>query len=686
MQLESNFQRFLVIIAKQKEITNITALANSAGLSRRMIYYYIDKVNDLFKSAGLSSLSKEGRGGFSLNLVQQKQIKEWLKNQKQTDSILKTSERRLLITLLILLENKKWQLNHFQNLFLVSRNTILKDIQWVKEQLAVSEVEVKSNKTRGYYVSISELERRQLIYQQLYVIEMGQKETTYYFLLESLGFTGTKEKYKKSLQIIKELFEATKLSLGKEIPVQDMHILAKLIFILQERNQRGLIPEWTVEEEYLIKERLEYQVTKKLLKQMKTHIQLDYFEDEALYYGMLLLCVEKNADAHFRSNPFENLIYVTENLVLLFEQIGGIHFHNRESLIKKIQTHLKVLYYRHLFSMQMPSLISNAISTNYQKVFKLTDKISALMKSDLIFQNSFPDGLAKEEIAEIAIFFEEAILREQTKQYIPQLVIVSDFPDVMNSLLENHIRQLLPNSSIVGILKSDSANFFPGKVDYCISTDAQYVHHQGETLNVSIILSSEEKKRIKKLDMSIGNLVKIRKKLIHLMTKYGYLQGQEDFIEELENIFQSVDKVPVSKESVHLNKFLQHTNFCLVMEKATDLDELVEYLAEPLLEEEYIQPMYLQQVKKELAEKRYVFLYPQVMLLHTDYRFGSMELGCSFLYLQEAFQLDTSEKVRFIIFLATEENMGHVPLLFELDELLKSECLSQITDKHAFFS
>lgn len=429
---------------------------------------------------------------------------------------------------------------------------------------------------------------------------------------------------------------------------------------------------------------MEYQVAKKLLVKIESIFKINYLEEEALYYGMLLLCIEKNNDAHFRSNPFENLIYLTENLVTLFEQIVGLYFHDRENLIKKIQTHLKVLYYRHIFDMQMPSYGLDNVSTYYQKAFRLTEKVSNLMKSDVVFQHSFPDGFSKEELAEVALYFEEAILKEQTKQYVPQLIIVSDFPDVMNSLLETHLHQLLPTVSITSILKSDSAHFYSGKVDYCISTNTNYVHNQGETVIVSVILTKEEKRRIKKIEQSHGRYLKMGDKIKQLMNDYQYLAKQEDFIAELFHVLEQSEKNSVQKQHVELIDFLKNPFFCCIKHEVSSLTEMMSYLSGPLIEEKYIQPMYTQQVLKELKEERFIFLYPKVLLVHTDYRFGSMKPGCSFLYLKTPFVLSTNEQVQFILFLATEENMGHVPLLFELDHLLQGSFLHQLKEKNSF--
>ena len=84
MQFDSKFNQFLKILVKQKEISGITALANRSGLSRRMIYYYIEKLNELLLVLDSPVLEKQARGVLQVSSQQQRKIKEWLKNQKKT--------------------------------------------------------------------------------------------------------------------------------------------------------------------------------------------------------------------------------------------------------------------------------------------------------------------------------------------------------------------------------------------------------------------------------------------------------------------------------------------------------------------------------------------------------------------------------------------------------------------------
>ncbi|EUJ31665.1 hypothetical protein MFLO_08637 [Listeria floridensis FSL S10-1187] len=95
-------------------------------------------------------------------------------------------------------------------------------------------------------------------------------------------------------------------------------------------------------------------------------------------------------------------------------------------------------------------------------------------------------------------FFEEAVMKEQTDVSIAKVLIVSDFSDVLNSLLKSQVKQLLPETAVLDVVSSEKARFFPEKINFCISADASYYHFTGQTIHVPIILTEEARKNIVK--------------------------------------------------------------------------------------------------------------------------------------------------------------------------------------------
>ncbi|MCB6939983.1 hypothetical protein, partial [Agathobacter rectalis] len=56
--LDSKYLKFLDYFTTHKEITNISRTSEVLNISRMMIYYYLDKLNEFLKSNNLGIVNK----------------------------------------------------------------------------------------------------------------------------------------------------------------------------------------------------------------------------------------------------------------------------------------------------------------------------------------------------------------------------------------------------------------------------------------------------------------------------------------------------------------------------------------------------------------------------------------------------------------------------------------------------
>ncbi|MBA3926234.1 PRD domain-containing protein [Listeria rustica] len=667
LHLDTNYCLFLHILSERLEISSITATANAAGLSRRMIYYYTEKLDSMFRQVNLPPVERKVGGGLLIKAQQAEQIKVWLEGRETRKYSLKTSERRQILELLILLETKKWFLRDFIEILDVSRNTIVKDIAALKTIR-----EIHSNKARGYFMDLEERARRTQIYQAVQKMGDSGQDQAFHFLAQIADLNCDK------LVLLERELRNTEQILNKQISGNDAKKLAQTMLLFARRSDAGNHPEWLFSERIIIMERLEYKAAEAMLQQLQSVFKQAVPQEEALYYGMLLLCVEKNVDVHFKSSPFEELVQLTETMVTIFEQISGIYFKLRYRIVENIQTHIKVIYYRHVFQINIHPPVLHEVSKQYKKVFGLTEKMLQMLSSNWLFQKYFTKRLTSQEIAGIALFFEEAIVKEQLKKAPDKLIIVSDYADVLNSLLETQLKQLLPEMVLEGIFTTDMAPFLTQKINFCITTDMHYIHMTGQTIYVGAVLSEEDKKRLfnvkKTPDKMMGRRDKLRK-LLYNSNSNGV--PDEALLDQVELLYSDEERSVVHSELATLADFRQEELF-FEQRKVTSFSEVLTQIAKPLLDRKWIKTEYVAQIERDICErKRLLFLFRGVLLLHTDYREGSFQPGVSMLYVKEAFFID-GEAVHLFILLSTEEKMTHVPLLFELDVLLNSPFLMHL--------
>ncbi|MCM3763643.1 BglG family transcription antiterminator [Neobacillus niacini] len=685
IQLDRQFCLFLKVLNTSKTITNISKMAESVNLSRRMIYYYLEKVDDMFASEGLEPVNRSKSEGLSLTLEQMEKVDEWLENSVSGDYFLTTDERRQVILMLIMASGKSWYIQDFIDLMQVSRTTILTDIQYIKKKVSQYEkgLELKSNKKQGYYVDLDEFVRRRIIFK--IIQEMGYKQNTqaFMFCLDQMSYDFSSwaiDSFSDATRVLSECIRKTEKILNKTIAEQDVKLLAKTSIIYLIRSLRGHRIHWTNRQKKVVKMRKEYKAACTLLEIYKTIVKQPIDDEEAVFYGMLLLCAQKNSDTHYKSKSFEEIANITTDLIASFQTISGIYFKDKDRLFENVQTHLKVLFYRHEFEFFHTNLSLKDVMTKYKKVYLLTKKVIGLFKSQNPKLNRFIHRLTDDEIASLALYFEEGILREQSKKTPFKILIVSDYASVYTSLLETQIKQLLPDAAIEAVLTCKDALAFSKPVNYCLTTDQSYVHATGETIYVKPILSNEDKERI--LNISKGSALQLnrRQQLIDILSQNNMPLDKK--IAQIEGMFLG-EWVEVSRSrAVSLTDVFDEEHIFYV-NHIHSIEAAVDILSVPLLKKRHINERYIQQIKREIADKnRLLFIYPSVLLLHTDYRNGSYEPGISMLYTENTFLMEKEPflDVRFIILLATEEKMTHVPLLFELDQLLNGGFLEELLE------
>ncbi|MDR0270489.1 PTS sugar transporter subunit IIA [Paenibacillus sp.] len=658
-------------------------MAVGTDLSRRMIYYYMDRLDCLFKQANLPPLTRVKGGGMSVTLKQANQMMKWSNEYEQDEYILTTNERRQVILMLLLVESRKWFLSDLMELTMVSRNTVIKDIQFIKKKLAQSEhgYMLNSDKKRGYYVDMDELSRRRKIYQ--FMQDFENMEQAYDFFMTE--FIQSQEAIRainhcESFHHFSLCIKKTETVLQKQYAEQDVRILARTSLIFLVRVLMGNEIHWPDNLKVLITDRLEYKAAQYLTELFSSYLNLAIPDEEAVFYGMLLLCMQKNTDSHYKSTSFEEIGDMTFMLIDYFEMVSGMHSKQRERLFENVQTHMKVLYYRHVFNLVMPTESLVYVVTQCKEIYMLTKKSLAHVSASSVFKRYYPSGLTDDETASLSLYFEESVLREQTQKAAHNIVIVSDYANVYNSLLLTHIKQLLPKSVILGVYTVKDASDFKPIVNYCITTDRTYVHASGETIYVNSILSNGDKDRI--LHIIKGRLMASnrREQLASLLDEPDI--SRDELIGRIEALYLSGRTETQSIEKVSLLT-AWNPEHIFQLSRIVSFDEALDLLAAPLLRKNYIQASYVTEIRRQIVdESKWFFIYPKVLLLHTDYRYGSFKPGISMLHTATGLitEDDPFLEVELIILLSTDEKMTHVPLLFDLDKLMSSSFLSELAE------
>ena len=110
---------------------NISDVQNLLGVSKRSVYYSMDKINDFLVENGLPKLENKREIGIVIDPITRDRLVEVM-TENIVDSYILTPQERVILEVLILLCMKdNINIPLFEDLFDVSRNTIVKDIAYL---------------------------------------------------------------------------------------------------------------------------------------------------------------------------------------------------------------------------------------------------------------------------------------------------------------------------------------------------------------------------------------------------------------------------------------------------------------------------------------------------------------------------------------------------------------------------
>ena len=116
---------------------NISDIQKLLGVSQRSAYYSISKINDFLVLQNLPKLVNKRHLGIHIDPV----IKDTLADTVSStlgESYICTSQERIVLEVLVLLSKNDFiNINYLEEMFGVSRNTIVNDIKEIRKMLSI---------------------------------------------------------------------------------------------------------------------------------------------------------------------------------------------------------------------------------------------------------------------------------------------------------------------------------------------------------------------------------------------------------------------------------------------------------------------------------------------------------------------------------------------------------------------
>jgi mannitol operon transcriptional antiterminator len=657
--LDSRCTTMINLLLTHHDYVSILEVAKTLNVSRRSIYYDLDKINEWLQAHQIGFIQVERSKGLFLSSFQREKISELLSSeQDHVYYFLQPKERMQLILCSLFGHSQPVFVDYFCQICDVSRNTAFNDLKTVRQKLNKYDLELVFEPNNGYRVEGSLIMQRALfLYYFDPIIPLVQNRAIPGF--SALNFYNPDEVE----QIMKQLKKVEK-RLQTNYVSGMLFSLSTLINNIVKRNESIVIDEVDTVE---IFQSLEFQLVKIYFPQLN--------ENEQIYLAMHLL--GSRVQVPTKIEQTEDVVELARQMVTDFELLACINFDDKDQLVSMIAHHLKMSIYRYKYGIQIGNPLMADIRASYPDLFDLTVKAARGIKKKLGMP--IPDA----EIAYITMHF-GGFLRQKNIMVTNRILLVCPNGISTANMLKGEVESLHPNIEVVAIVPVEEIEQYISSIDFIISTVD--VNTSVPVIRVNPIISEEDRLRIlSRVARSSTSKVKSNQitldKIIKVVGQYLNDDQLERVILELQPLFGSIEFNERRKNmSIRLSDVLTLSRI-QVMHRVADWRSALTIASQPLIDEKVISDQYIEAMIANVEYYGpYIVIAPYLALGHALPSDGVHALGVSILKLQEDVFFE-DRPVSVVMILAPIDKRSHLGIMKDIMDLFNdSQFVSSLSD------
>lgn len=651
-------------------------LMEELKVSKRTVYYDVEKVNSWLKSNELEILSYVRSAGFFLSNEGKKRIEEKLFFfDKRTNYEFSPKERAAWVAILILNRDSALFLQDLMDKLNVSRSSLLADIKQLKKQLEHFHVELKFHKTSGYFIAGVEQDKRKII---IYFLSQVLTNRSWNELLSEIQWTVNQDQpltpdlfNRSDLDTIYEIINDSESYTGVRYTDEVMQSLSVHLFMLIKRFTQGKYIYIDKVEKEVIRETKEFEAARYICNKIESVFQLSVPNDEVFYMTTYLLGAKISAykPVDGENQDLTNLKQIIRFMVDDFQKFACVFFQNRQELERNLFIHLKPAYFRIKYGIEVDNPLSENVQNTYHDVFVLTKKV--IHHFEFILGKS----ISNDEIAYIAMHFGGWINKEGVKVEARKKAIVVCASGIGTSrILQKQIEDLIPTVDVVDPMtvreyeKTDLVG-----IDIIIST-TPIKEKKVPVFVVNPILNHAEKASLLKQIQSAAVPEKFGtiEALMSIIRKHSDIKNEEKLYQEIKSFYQGKSEKKEVDQKPMLNELLTADKIQFI-DKVESWQEGLQLASEPLIADGSISQSYIDvMIENVISMGPYIVIAPGIALPHARPEAGVNKLGMSFLRLKQScsFSEKPEHQVKLFFVLAAIDNETHLKALSQMSNML----------------
>ncbi|MGT2910160.1 BglG family transcription antiterminator [Streptococcus cameli] len=454
--LDKDLHALLNYLLELESPQTIMAISKKLYQSRRKIYYNLEKVNEAFSSE-VDPIVSIPRVGLCLTDKQKQACRELLEELDASSYVLNMEERIQLLLIYILISPNRVTIERMMDLADVSRNTILNDLNEIRERLSQDYryLPLAVTKRRGYFLNCHLLDKIQFLYSLLFTV-LTSSNSSFLSIFEKKiqQIVGDNPLFDRDfaadlMQRLKDVRQVW----GKEMYDSEMELMVEVIpyLLLSYRNSELSTEERedVIKELALVRTRIEYKVARQISSFLCERHTLTLDDIEEALVAILLLSSRKNYDKHVNTLDFRDIEEAIEVFLQAFERQTNYQLVQRSELAQRLLIHCKALLFRKTYGILSTNPLTQQVKSKYKALFEVTATcVSILEKAWLV-------KLTDDDIAHIVIHIGGVLRSVEIENPNTLVCLVCDEGVAVQKLLVKQIEYHFPNITVAAVFTTE---------------------------------------------------------------------------------------------------------------------------------------------------------------------------------------------------------------------------------------
>lgn len=658
-KLEKSQKEFLMLLLENENPQSIQLIQDQLDISRRTVYYIVNKINDVFYDLRMEPINNKRGQGYYLT-SNQKKVVDSILHSDGTLQNLSPDERVHYLICWMMYPKANIHIENIMELFDISRNSVFNDLKDLKSEIEKYDVSLYFDIKNGYMINGQVFSKRALL---LYYLKILLKKI-HYKSIEFLDVSEVETFYSRLQQI--------SLKMHNEYDDYNLLAIACLLNIVHYVDEKF---------DFSILELRDLEKTEEL------HMIDKYFQDlnvhERLYLTIHLL--GSKAGSVIRLDDSQRDIQLFElalHLVDLFEQQTSCDISEKNELVNSLYMHFKLSMYYYQLSIQISNTLLEDVKENYGNLYQMIKNLCESMDDE------FPFILTDSEISYITMHFGGHLKQVQGKFYaLIRVLIVCPSGISTSTLLKREVEDLYANVTVIAATAAENIAQYKENIDFIVSTidldtDIPWI-------KVNAILTKDDKSKIASMMSLNMQTYKLNKDnfsgLFSIIQKYVDPTQMKNLKKDVYDYFREGNLIVDVVEEKQLRlKDIMYRDHLIRIDKDIMWDEAIRLASVPLLKTNIITENYINEMIGLVRDYGpYIVIKNRIAIAHAKTEAGANALGTALLINKKNIQFEDDLNIHYLFVISSSNPKEHLQILKDISMLASDDIdLNALLDKN----